>query len=88
MVTLEFAVRGSPPHQGSIRTFVCCAQRLVVQGLTRTRRNAARTVERLPFRAMTAYPYPDGGEYPDDPAQSAVSTARRGTRATGRATDP
>jgi hypothetical protein len=68
-VTLEFAVKGLPATpKGSIRSFVLRASGWCKDMDPHTAHG--ETVEPLPFRAMTAYPYPEGETYPDDPAHA------------------
>jgi Tfp pilus assembly protein PilF len=66
-VTLEFAVKGLPATpKGSIRSFVLRASGWCKDMDPHTAHG--ETVEPLPFRAMSAYPYPEGETYPGDPA--------------------
>jgi len=68
-VTLEFAVKGLPATpKGSIRSFVLRASGWCKDMDPHTAHG--ETVEPLPFRAMSAYPYPEGETYPDDPAHA------------------
>jgi hypothetical protein len=65
-VTLEFPVKGLPETpKGRVRTAI-----LHVSGWCKDmdpHTAHGETVEPLPFRAMSAYPYPEGESYPDDP---------------------
>jgi hypothetical protein len=60
-ITLEFDATGLPPAEGErtyvLRTFGYCKDRDVYTG------HSGR-VKPLPFRAMSAYPYPPGEAYP------------------------
>ena len=64
-VTLEFPVKGLPPQpKGTIRSFV-----LHLSGWCKDmdpHTAHGETVEPLPFRSMTSYPYAEGETYPDD----------------------
>ncbi|HEV8198617.1 MAG TPA: FG-GAP-like repeat-containing protein, partial [Candidatus Polarisedimenticolia bacterium] len=66
-VTLEFPVKGLPPApKGTIRSFV-----LNLSGWCKDmdpHTAHGETVEPLPFRGMTSYPYAEGESYPDDAA--------------------
>ena len=68
-VTLEFAVKGLPATpKGSVRSFVLRTSGWCKDMDPHTARG--ETVEPLPFRSMTAYPYAEGETYPDDPAHA------------------
>jgi hypothetical protein len=66
-VTLEFPVKGLPAQpKGTVRSFV-----LNLSGWCKDmdpHTAHGETVEPLPFRAMSAYPYAEGESYPDDDA--------------------
>ncbi|HYV86897.1 MAG TPA: FG-GAP-like repeat-containing protein [Patescibacteria group bacterium] len=68
-VTLEFAVKGLPATpKGSVRSFVLRTSGWCKDMDPHTAHG--ETVEPLPFRSMTAYPYAEGETYPDDPAHA------------------
>jgi Tfp pilus assembly protein PilF len=64
-VTLEFPTKGLPPlPPGSVRSFL-----LHLDGYCKDMDPHTAfpdTIEPLPFHGMSAYPYPEGEEYPDD----------------------
>jgi hypothetical protein len=64
-VTLEFPTKGLPAvPRGSVRSFL-----LKTTGYCKDMDPHTAfpdSVEPLPFRAMSAYPYPEGESYPDD----------------------
>jgi hypothetical protein len=65
-VTLEFPVKGLPETpKGMTRSFVLHAVGYCKDMDPHTAHG--ETVEPLPFRAMSSYPYPEGEGYPDDP---------------------
>jgi cytochrome c-type biogenesis protein CcmH/NrfG len=65
-ITLEFPVKGIiDPPKGSIRSFLLYASGYCKDMDPHTAHG--ETVEPLPFRAMSNYPYPDDESYPDDP---------------------
>jgi len=65
-VTLEFLVKGLPViPKGSIRSFVVHTTGFCKDMDPHTAHG--ETVEPLPFRGMSAYPYPESESYPDDP---------------------
>jgi Flp pilus assembly protein TadD len=64
-VTLEFPAKGLPEiPKGTVRSFVLYASGFCKDMDPHTAHGD--TVEPLPFRAMSAYPYPPGESYPDD----------------------
>jgi len=64
-VTLEFPVKGLPePPKGSTRSFVLQATGYCKDMDPHTAHGD--TVEPLPFRGMSSYPYAEGESYPDD----------------------
>jgi Flp pilus assembly protein TadD len=66
-VTLEFAVKGLPAApKGTLRSFVLHASGWCKDMDPHTAHG--ETVEPLPFRGMSGYPYGEGESYPDDPA--------------------
>jgi hypothetical protein len=64
-VTLEFPAKGVPElPKGAVRSYVLYATGYCKDMDPHTA--FGETVEPLPFRAMSAYPYPAGESYPDD----------------------
>jgi len=65
-LTLEFPVKGIPvTPKGRVRTFVLHASGWCKDMDPHTAHG--ETVEPLPFRAMTSYPYAEGETFPDSP---------------------
>jgi len=65
-ITLEFPVKGIPDTpKGRVRTFVLHASGWCKDMDPHTAHG--ETVEPLPFRAMTSYPYAEGESFPDSP---------------------